>query len=184
MSEKPRRVRAKEAYVRVISSGTPISPKEFSRRALAFMGERVAYETIRYWYKEDGWADSVVLDGFGDSAELARTRAFMAGSVVVIMNKDGDYVSRDVCSAATEYRKMALKLPVPFWPIIEEEVEMVRERLWDIYQDLKDTKVSRTALSRISSAWADLAKFVIEDNEASADATFIADSLILGQRNN
>ena len=169
MSEIPRRVRAKEAYIRLISAGTQISPKEFARRSPGLIGEQVAYETIRFWYREDGWPGSVLLTEFGDSTELVRTRSFMTSAVAVIMNKEDQYTSQDLASAASEYRKMIGKLPEAFWFVVEEEVIQVRDRLFETCETLKVKKVSYRTITRISGVWADLAKFVVGDVETVVD---------------
>jgi len=182
MTETPRRVRAKNAYIDLIKRGTVITPKEFAKRSTEFLGEDVAYETIRLWYREDGWSSSVIVDGFDASDELLRTREFMESAISVIENDEGAYTANDVASAAGEYRKMLRKLPEAFWPLVEEEILQVREELYKKYNRMKKQSSSHTILARLSGVWADLAKFVAEGEKVADEAIVVADSLILSQR--
>ncbi len=179
MDEKPLRYQAYDAYARLIKAGMAISPKEFARRTEILVGEAIPHETIRLWVKLDGWANSVVVDGFEGSEELARILVFMASSLAVINNEDSS--TPDISAAASEYRKMVSMLPAAFWPLLEDDIVKLRDDLFHLYNRIKG-HIAHTTVSRVSSVWAELGRFVIAEAAGSSDATIPADSLVLDRR--
>lgn len=175
------REKSKEVYISLVSSGTPISPKEFAKRSFELLGEEVPYETIRDWYKKDDWASSVVLSDFGDSEEVSRTRSYMRDAFNALQQIGPEVTGNDVCSFAALYKKMASKLPEAFYPLIEEEVIQIREILYASYCKFKKKGISQRTLTRIGGVWADLNQFVVRNVEVE-EATVPADDLILQQR--
>jgi hypothetical protein len=179
MDERPLRYRAYEVYSKLVRDGRSISPAEFSRLSKHFLGEEIPLDTVRYWIKIDGWTRRIISDEFGDTEELSRTLEFMESSLSVVNSADSS--TAEVASAASEYRKMVALLPNAFLPLLEEEIIALRERLFSLYK-IRKGKASHTTLSRLSSIWADLGKFVIPEITTSEEATVSADELILRQR--